>query len=396
MLYRDLRLFLRALAATLVMGILILMVCAGLVWAITASETGSRKLLQVAVSNGDTESPLGEMALRLVSSHELVSSLVTIQLCDTPEDAIEAVEEGAAAAVILPDGFFSSIMSGEDLPCRLILSQANESGRNTVAAYADVGSDLLSAAQYAVYSGAAYLQSQGVSGQALSDYIYQLDMDSFTHVSKAQKQYFEACEIPYTAGGLSMLCHYVAVYLAFFFSMLILSFSHLYNADRSRDTLLRLRASGITEAAFLRWKLLLPGLLFLLLTGILLPVAVRFLHVQLTPVSILCAIAAGGFCAAFGGLLAFGLGSFGGSAQFLVTALGLFLCGGIIPYSRMNPMAASIGSYTPLGVIYGLLSPLLGGRLSWQLIPTAGVYLALAALLVRRHFARMLKGRDGL
>lgn len=396
MLYRDLRLFFRSLIATLVMGILILAICIGIVWAISASETGSRKLLQIAVSNEDTESPLGETAIRLVSSHELVSSLVTIQLCDTPEDAKKAVEQGAAAAVILPDGFFSSIMSGEDLPCQLILSEANESGRNTVAAYADVGSDLLSAAQYAVYSGAAYLKSQGVSGDALSDYIYQLDLDSFSHVSKAQKLYFETHEIAYTAGGLSMICHYAAVYLAFFFSMLMLSFAHLFSADCNRDTLLRLRASGVTETAFLRWKLVLPGLLFLLITGLLLPVGHRFLEIQLNPVTILLAVAAVTFCALFGGLLTFGLGSFGGIAQFLITILGLFLCGGIIPYSRMNPIAAVLGSCTPLGVVYGLLSPLLGGKLSWWLIPTALVYQALAALPAHSHFARTLRGREEL
>lgn len=396
MLYRDLRLFFRALGATLVMGILILAVCVGIVCAIAAAETGSRKLLQIAVTNQDTESPLGEMTIRLISSHELVSSLVTIQLCDTPEDARRAVEAGAAAAVILPDGFFSSIMSGEDLPCELILSEANQSGRNTVAAYADVGSDLLSAAQYAVYSGAAYLRSQGISDEALSNYIYQLDMDSFSHVSKAQKQYFESYEIAYTAGGLSMLGHYAVVYLSFFFSMLILSFAHLYSADCSRDMLLRLRASGITEGAFLRWKLLLPGSLFLLLTVILLPVAERFLTVELTPAAILCALAAGVFCALFGGLLSFGLGSFGGCTQFLVTVLGLFLCGGIIPYSRMSLIAARLGCYTPLGVVYGLLSPLLGGTLTWQLFTTAAFYLALAALLAHAHFSRLLRGRDGL
>ncbi len=396
MLYRDSRLFACALCNALVMGILFLAACAGLFWVITASEAGSDHLVEIAVSNEDAENSFGEMAIRLASSHDLVSKLVTIRLCDTSDEAIKAVEDGAAAAVILPDGFFDSIMSGEDLPCRLVLSKTNTSGRNTVAAYAEVGSDLLSAAQYAVYAGTAYLKSQGISDQALSDYIYQLDLDSFSHVSEAQKLYFETSEIPYTAGGLSMYCHYAVLYASFCFCILILSFSHLYNADCRRDRLIRLQASAISEAQFIRWKLLLPCLFVLLLAGGMLCAAVPFFDVQFSLGAVACAVCAVAFCTAFGGLLSLGLGTLGGCAQFLCTIAGLFLLGGIIPYSRMNPIAITMGAYTPLGVVYGLFSPLFGGTLSWSLFPTGAVYLAAAFLLAHFRIARIIEGRNPL
>lgn len=396
MLYRDSRLFSRALYNAFVMGVLFLVACAGLFWVITASETSSDHLVEIAISNEDTENPLGEMAIRLASSHDLVSKLVTIRLCDTPDDAVKAVEDGAAAAVILPDGFFDSIMSGEDLPCRLVLSKTNTSGRNTVAIYADVGSDLLSAAQYAVYSGVAYLKSQGVSGQAISDYIYRLDMDSFSHVSEAQKLYFETAEISYTAGGLSMYCHYAVLYASFCFCILILSFSHLYHADCQRDTLSRLQASGISESAFICWKLILPGLFILLLTAGMLAVAAQFFNVRFSFGSVVCAVCAIAFCAALGGLLSLGLGTLGGCVQFLCTIAGLFLLGGIIPYSRMNPIATMLGAYTPLGVVYGLFSPLFGGSLSWSLFPAGAVELAAAFLLAHHRMVHIMEGRNRL
>lgn len=370
--------------------------CVGAVAAVVSSETGTSAPILVAVANEDPESNLGEMVLELVQEQDTIASLVEIRVYDTEQEAVRAVEAGAEAALIIPEGFFSSVMRGENLPCGLVLGADYESGRNTVHTYALVGADLLTTAQYAVYGGQKLLREQGADDNTVSEFTFYLNAANLSQAATGKDDYFVMREIPYTAGGLGMAAHYLVLYLAFFLSMLGICFAGFYLRDCKKDMLIRLRASGVGYGKFLGWKLLLPVLFEMIAVTAVLAVGGLFLDYDLSAGTMAPALFGLIACGCMSGLLAVGLGRVAGPVQFVILLLGLFFMGGIIPYSRLSTITASIGGFTPLGAIYGLFAPLLGEKPSGIPAIMTAVYLSLAALLARIRLGSLVMGKEGL
>ena len=98
----------------------------------------------------------------------------------------------------------------------------------------------------------------------------------------------------------------------------------------------------------------------------------------------------------FCGLYGTAIGDLSGAVIFIIFFVSLFFCGGIIPYSNLTGIALKIGSFTPLGVIYGLLSPAFGGSFEISSVIAAVCYIVPGILFLRSEMERTLIGRANL
>ena len=390
---RDLRLFLRSLRTILFLGAVLAAGCAGAVYGFARTEQAGSTQAEIVVCNQD-DSRYGSLVLKYAANHELIQALVSIDFCDTEEAAVQAVEEGAAAAVIIPDGFFSGVYHGDTPVCRLVLSADGQSARRMVEAYLQMAADLLTRGQQFVFSGDYYMDDLGADADMADAFNQYMNLRFFTELTDAQEIYLEETTLAYTDSGLSSAAHYLAVYLAFLLSVLSLGYDALYQTDAQRGRLAMLASVGIRSGRFLRWKVLLPfGLSVLLGVGIF-ALAGQFLFLTVSAQTLLL-LFAGLLClSVWSALFACGLGRISGAVLFTAQVLGLLLCGGIIPYVKLKPFVLAVGAWTPLGTLYRLFTPLLGGRISGTVWVTVCAYTLVGVLLYRRRMRRLMLGRE--
>ena len=361
-----------------------------------AQPARGSKPLTLALVNEDTESSFSDLVLSVVAENENIASSVDVEFFDTEEEAIEAVRKGAAAALIIPDDFFGSVNAGENYPCRIVLNNSNESSAATIRYFASLGSDMLSAAQYAIYEGDLYLRQQGANDQTRYEYNLYLNTSMISEAAEAPNRYFSYYSVGYTASGLPRNAHYIALFLGFLFGVLSICFFHLYLDDFRTEMLTRLFSAGVSRTGFMKWKILLPGLVFLILTVLVFIFGGRFAQFHFALPALIAALGAVAFGALFCGLYGTAIGDLSGAVIFIIFFVSLFFCGGIIPYSNLTGIALKIGSFTPLGVIYGLLSPSFGGSFELSSVIAAVCYIVPGILFLRSEMERTLIGRANL
>ena len=393
---RDLRLFLHSLRTLILLIALLACGCIGLLFAVSGADDPTTVRLSLVLCNLDTESNYGSMLLGLASNHDLVQSVVELEMCDTEEQAEERVREGAVAAVVIPPGFFHQIAHGEGAPCRMILNSSGEGARAVIQSYASIGSEVLTSGQLIVFTGDYFAEDAGIPSEEAVSFNTYMNLYAFREFENARDQYFMVKQVPYTNGGLTQSGHYLIIYTVFFLSLMILGYFHLYQTDLERGRLLMLRSSGLSDRRFLRWKWIFPFLfscLFLLAFVLVVP---RFKALTLTPATILYALYGLLFTALFGTFLSIGLGRISGAVLFTIHIVGLFFCGGIIPYARLSPFVLSIGDVTPLGAVYHALAPLAGERLTvWPFVLSL-IYLPAAWYLCYRRINGIRTGKEAL
>ena len=393
---RDLRLFLHSLRTLILLIALLACGCIGLLFAVSGADDPTTVRLSLVLCNLDTESNYGSMLLGLASNHDLVQSVVELEMCDTEEQAEARVREGAVAAVVIPPGFFHQIAHGEGAPCRMILNSSGEGARAVIQSYASIGSEVLTSGQLIVFTGDYFAEDAGIPSEEAVSFNTYMNLYAFREFENARDQYFMVKQVPYTNGGLTQSGHYLIIYTVFFLSLMILGYFHLYQTDLERGRLLMLRSSGLSDRRFLRWKWIFPFLfscLFLLAFILVVP---RFKALTLTPATILYALYGLLFTALFGTFLSIGLGRISGAVLFTIHIVGLFFCGGIIPYARLSPFVLSIGDVTPLGAVYHALAPLAGERLTvWPFVLSL-IYLPAAWYLCHRRINGIRTGKEAL
>lgn len=394
MFQRDLKLFLHSLRTLVLLIVILLAGCVGTILTISGLDSPSLPKPKVVLCNLDRDSNYGSTLLTIASGHEMVDSLLDISFCDTEAEAEQAVLDGAIASIILPEHFFSSTAHGESIPCRLILNGAGEGAQEAIRSYADIGSEILTSGQLVIFTGDYYAIDHQFTDEAAAELNVFLNVFAFAEFESARNRYFSWTQVPFTTGNLSQSMHYVALYLSFFVGLLILGYYHLYQTDLIRSRLLWLRSSGVRERAFLRWKWLLPLLFSMLLMIPFCLAATRFVPMFFSPVSLLSALFGLAFAAVFGSLLSIAFSGVSGAILFTVHIIGLFFCGGIIPYSRLEPFILTLGDLTPLGVIYRAFGPLFGGSFSIRALLTGIVYCALAFALAHRHMISVTTGKE--
>lgn len=391
MIHRDGRLFVRCLIYVLITGCVFLAICAGAVKLLSDHEDGGGSALTLVLVNED-ESYFGDFVLNIISSNENIVSAVEVVSAVSEAEAIDAVKHGAAGALILPDDFFASVDSGENYPCRIILNDDNMAAASMIRRFSDLGSDMLSSAQYAVYEGDLYLREQGADESVRSEYNLILNGSMAAEIADAPDRYFRIKDLGYTNRGLSVFGHYAAVYLAFFFGILSMAFFHLYRDDCERGTLIRLRSAGVGKRRFLFWKVLLCGFAY---AAVLAVVCIVFRsRITPGPAAVLLSVCAVLFAAYFCACIGIAFGNSSAAVLFVIFFVSLFFCGGIIPYSGLSQTALAIGNATPIGVIYALLSPLFGGSISISVILPAMIYLAVGTLFYSVCIDRTVLGRE--
>ncbi len=391
---RDSRLFIKSLRVAVLIGAVFLAGCIGTVLLISKSEAGGSKPLTLALVNEDTGSSFADMVLAVIAENDNIAAAVDVKFCGSEEEAVRAVTGGAAAALIIPQDFFASVNYGENYPCKILLNRANTAAARAVSYFADLGSDMLSAAQYAIYEGDVYLIGAGAQDSVRSDYNYALNTAMVAEAASAPERYFVPVRLSYTANGLPRTAHYAALFTGFFFGLLCICFYRLYREDCGREKLTRLFAAGVSRFGFLFWKVFLPFLLFAALLAVLLFAGGGFVEISWSIPGIILALLSALFAALIGASCGIWFGDASGAVLFAVWFVSLFFCGGILPYSSLSPAVLRIGEFTPLGVIYAALSPLFGGRADPRVLIAAAVYVTLCVLAVRISLKRLLIGKE--
>ena len=390
---RDLKLFLHSLRTLVLLIVILLAGCVGTILAISGLETPEMPKPKLILCNMDTESQYGSTLLALASGHEMVGSLLDLSFAESEEEAMEEVRNGAVAAIILPEHFFSSSAHGESIPCKMILNSAGVGAKTVIESYAEIGSRLLTSGQLLVFTGDTYSMEHGFSDEEMDSFNLFMNIYAFSEFETARNRYFLQRDIPFTTSGLGKTAHYAAVYAAFFLSLLILGYYHLYQADQERGRLLMLRSNGIREMAFLRWKWIFPLFFSLILTTVFCIGASRFMPMTLTPFSILSALFGLLFIAVFGTLFSIAFSGISGAVLFSIHIVGLFFCGGIIPYSRLEPFLLAIGDFTPIGVAYRSIGTLFGGAFSVKTVLVAVAYVAAAYYACHHRILGVITGK---
>ena len=77
-----------------------------------------------------------------------------------------------------------------------------------------------------------------------------------------------------------------------------------------------------------------------------------------------------------------------------VSALGLLLCGGLVPRQTLPASLLLLGSVTPVGAVRNFFLPAFGGRMELLPVLAAAVYAAALTAAVTRRLTRIRIGGD--
>ena len=405
MLKRDGRLFLRGLIPATVLTALLLVAC-GLA-GISAIKGAERESAPVKVALVDQEdSVLSRISITMVTGQDYVSSLMRVEVVDD-DTARKGLASGKfAAAVILPENYMSSIMHGAPCLGKIYISDAIKSNEEVIRAIADFGQRLLTAGQYGVFAGeqilaedaqaaaamAAQAADENAAGGEVPVPVMPDNYDSFIEGSNtglinfvldAYNSVFTFEVLPYSDTGVSREYYYAACWITLLLFVCGLFFPELYIADCKGSLYARLRTRSIGRMHFLTGKLLYPFLFRLVISLPLLAVldARAFLYV----------ILADFFVTIITACISVSLAKRGGWVVLILglSAMFLFMAGGMIPRTMLPEILPRIAAWTPFGAVQSLIIGAFGGSAGVRSYILCILYAALTFALCLR-FLRTL------
>lgn len=380
MLRRDGILFRRGVIPALVLSILLAAAAAGAGFSVlkSAGEGAARAELVVV----DEENSLySRIAISTVEGQSYIQSILSVDTERREEKALERLEAGECAAVIvLPKGFVNDISVGHEAKGRIILSEAAAASADIVASVALFGERLLAAGQYGVFAGQELIWKYDLGADFEQKYLLKSNTGLLDAALSLFDEAFTVEAVPYDGTSLPLAGYYASAWLVLFFMLCGLFFTGLYLSDNKPAMLTRLYALGVRPFGFFLGKWLLPLCFRLLLgAGILFGLS-RFMPLTLSPLSLLLFLLGTAFISHF--VSAVCVITADRSAGFgIVTALaaaGLFLMGGLVPRSMLGRTLVGIGRFTPSGLAASFFAPLFGGKADWLCVALA---LLLAAAL---------------
>lgn len=386
MLRRDWILFRRGLIPALVLTALLALAAALAGFSVFRSADEKTKPIQVAVVD-EEGGMVSRFCINLVSSQSYIASLMDATVVKKNQ-AISGLDQGRfAAVIILPNGYTDQIMTGKKAKGQILLSEAAAASSQVIASVARFGELLLAAGQNGIFAGEQLIWDKGLPEAVHSEF---LDRSNDLLLEVALNLYDEgvAAELlPYNGTGLTTAAYYAATWLSLFLLLCGLFFPRLYTADVQGPLLTRLTSCGIGSRAFLAGKLLYPLLFRLPLIGLLLFGLSRFVPLQFTFASLLGLGLSLLMATAMISFSAVALSSHKGWAGLMmgVAALGLFLCGGLVPRSMLPRAVAEAGRFTPSGAVLSCLKPLFGGKADLPSLLTGLVFTGLLAGLALWH-----------
>ncbi len=376
MLYRDGKLFIKALVYAIVLTVVFGLACfAAAYTALNYTESGEAPL-SFAFSDGQNTF-FSRVIMNMVSGNENISKFAAIKTVSEAE-AESGVKNGTyVGGVILPKGWLDAIMTGQKASGRVYIGSAIEN-QGALAAHAiNVGERLIAAGQYGVFASSSAVRKS--YPEHYDSFLLSANDAMINASMSGMDKYFYSTLLPYGGTTLTLKNHYAALILAALCEMCTLFFIGAACADMKMAE--RLLAAGVTRTQFIASKILYA---FIYRVVILVPSLIIF---GADFASILLAL--------FGALLLSALGIFVSillsgsrySAAVLsaASAVSLFLCGAVVPLGMMPDAVGIIGSFTPMGAMYQALAPAFGGSCSVASIAfLAALCIALAPVCSKR------------
>gem|GEM_PF-1081476 len=378
------RLFLRGLGPALILTCILAICC--IIAGIAASKGAQRRTEPVKVALVDEEdSLLSRVGINMVTDQSYMSSLMEITQVDTADDAAEGISDGTyAAAIILPDGYMEDIMHGVNCTGRIYISDALEADGELVAAIADFGARLLTAGQLGVFAGERVIAQQGISEAVHSRFLEDTNARLITFALDAYDTVFSFEVLPYGDTGISMTAYYGACWLVLLLFVTGLFFPQLYTADGKGSIYSRLKTYGMSSFDYCAGKIIYPTLFRIVLctvaclavnsigsiagSGLLgksgIAQSLGSMHAGFSTWLILVFISL--FISIVTTGVALALCKKGGWAVTILamSAVCLFMAGGLVPRTMLPEILPKLVVYTPFGAALSLTVSAMGGALS--------------------------------
>ena len=395
MLKRDGILMLRGAVSALLLMLLLSLIAGLSLYAVLTGAREGKSPIRVALVDQE-DSLTSRMATGMIRRQEFVSSYISFEDADE-EEAVRGVAEGRfAAAVILPEGFLGKILHGQEGEAWVVLSESASSMAGLVGELARFGGRMLTAGQYGVFAGQEVLWAKGLSDEWEASFLVKGNADLLDYAVDVFTAGFRLERMTFEGTDLDPVPFFAVCWLTLVMILCGSFFSGLYRTDTNRPVLSRLYALRITPAEYLAGKILYPFLFRLV-----------FLAAAAAGLSALTEVrfTAGGIASAVLGLLLVSVwtgsvgvlfsekGGFGG-IFFAAGALGIFLCGGLVPRHMLPPFLRILGEMTPSGALAGFLGPLFGDRLRLLPLLSALVYTVVLGAAVLRYLRR-IPGKEG-
>ncbi len=378
MLYRDGKLFIKALCYAVVLTALFGVLCGAAVFGgLNYTESGNVPLSVSFYDGQDTF--FSRMVTSIISGNEGLSSVMSMTPAEKDE-VIDGTKSGKyAAGLVLPEGWLDKLTSGTKGGGTVYIGDSVKNQEKIARYIANAGGALISIGQYGVFAGLDAVRED--YPQYYGEYLLSSNDALLNESMSGMNKYFEDSELSYSSARLSVGGHYAALLLA---AILELSGLFFYRAVCTDLPIYeRLLSAGVKPYQFLSSKILY-GFLFRAL--ILAPVLI---FAKASLYGILLALYGVLLLAAVSVSLSVLLsgGRYAGAVMSGISAVSLFLCGAVVPISMMPKAVLTAGAYTPLGAMYQMLSPALGGECA----PASAAALTLLAALMLFVSARALR-----
>ena len=355
----QLRVARKRLLALLAMGLAALLLSA-------AVAAGAGRLLagqgfaglRIAVASEEADERI-DLLLDVLADMQDVQAFADIQRA-APGEVESLVRSGAVnAAVVLPQGFVHSLMTGENLSPRLILDASRPLEAMMVARLAENAARMLAKAQQAVGYAAAVYGGQQAQTPPLGDVLAQVNLTFAVWVLQRGEMFRTVLVNP--TGALTLAQHYLLCALLFFALLCVPVLYRLYSLGEQKGWLARLRGAGCGVGVWMASQVAVGALaLFLLLCLLLLAAGLALgggLSLWLVPGLVLAAL----FLSCFG----FVLCNVGGplpsvSLGFLLALTFWVAAGGVVPLVLLPAPVAALAPLSPLVWLRDALAPLFG------------------------------------
>lgn len=388
MLKRDFTLFIRTLAGSAVLLLLLATITLGAAAVMIRATTGESDQIRVAIVDNE-DSVLSRILIHTVSDTEYIRSMISVETMEE-EEAHRAVRDGSyAAAILLPKNFVSDIAHGQIAQGQVYLSPALASQGNVIASTVRFGERLMITGQYGVFAGEGLLRQRGADRAVLDGYLAATNTGLLAAGLAGADTYFTNEDVSYANSSLSADAYFALSALTAVLFLLSVFFTPLFMRDCTRDMLCRLASYKIGPGRYMLWKIVYLTLLRFVLCAAALLLLRETLG--LTP-DLLSILIASLFITVVGACLIMCTGD-GITANALVTLAGMLLCGGLIPLHLLPDSIRQIGRLTPFGAAQALLAPLFGAPVDWLGAGIALLYTVLSLLLIHRKLRHTRMGR---
>lgn len=376
---KDAKTLVRKIPSMLVLLTLLCLGCVCLCLTVIESvqKTTEKMILGVVDQDGTMASKL---AIGMVTGNEEISALFQVRNFDTAQEAYDAVYRGqTVAAIVFEPGYLDKLGSGETSPINVVLSREMEIHSQVIRDFAGTGEILIKTGQYGADAAwtpvdAAYPNRTN----ALIKFRFFTAKFAVELLSLTGKS-VDGVVLPYSDRAGSEEAHYILYYTVLLLTLLDMLFFDFVRRDNSRTLLCRMKSTGVGSGHILLAKVpFFVGIKGLLLAAVFTAVGF-FIPVTVSVGTVLGALCAVLVCGAMGvGLcLLLQRSNVGPCILCALAFAGLFLSGGLIPYDMLPESVTYWGQFTHVGAVAALLSPMVGGTVTWMHYITALVMLAL-------------------